>query len=118
MTSVEYLFNELWETPKDKLTWHSILDKAKEMNYKELMNSMQTGMELQEKKNNRVGFRERNGLLPQQNLPKEENKTSFGEISDEEIEKARYEAFLKIDERGDFFSMGAKWYREQLKSKQ
>jgi len=31
MTSIEWLFNELWETPKDKLTWHSILKKAKEM---------------------------------------------------------------------------------------
>ena len=31
MTAIEYLFNELWEVPKDKLTWHSILNKAKEM---------------------------------------------------------------------------------------
>jgi|GEM_PF-1684461 len=31
MTSIEWLFNELWEVPKDKLTWHSILSKAKEM---------------------------------------------------------------------------------------
>ena len=30
-TAVEYLFNELWNTDKDKLMWHSILDKAKEM---------------------------------------------------------------------------------------
>lgn len=82
MTSIEYLFNELWETPKDKLTWHSILEKTKEMHYKELMDSMQRGMELQEKENNRIGFRERNGLIPQQNSPKVENKTSFGEISD------------------------------------
>ena len=28
MISIEYLFNELWEVPKDKLTWHSILNKA------------------------------------------------------------------------------------------
>ena len=31
MTSIEWLFNELWETPKDKFTWYSILKKAKEM---------------------------------------------------------------------------------------
>jgi hypothetical protein len=30
-TAVEYLFEKLWETPKDKLTWHTILKKAKEM---------------------------------------------------------------------------------------
>lgn len=28
-TAVEYLFEQLWETPKDKLTWHAILNKAK-----------------------------------------------------------------------------------------
>jgi len=31
MTSIEWLFENLWDEPKDKLTWHSILDKAKEM---------------------------------------------------------------------------------------
>jgi hypothetical protein len=30
-TAVEYLFEQLWEAPKDKLTWHTILKKAKEM---------------------------------------------------------------------------------------
>jgi hypothetical protein len=30
-TSVEWLFEQLWETPKDKLTWYSILEKAKQM---------------------------------------------------------------------------------------
>jgi len=36
MTSIDYLFNELWEAPKDKLTWHSILNKAKEMHKQEI----------------------------------------------------------------------------------
>ena len=40
------------------------------------------------------------------------------EISDEDREKASNEAFLKIDERSEFFKMGAKWYREQLKQRQ
>ena len=31
MTSIEWLFEKLWDEPKDKLTWHSILNKAKEM---------------------------------------------------------------------------------------
>ena len=31
MKAIDWLFNELWEIPKDKLTWHSILSKAKEM---------------------------------------------------------------------------------------
>ena len=36
MTSIDYLFNELWEAPKDKFTWHSILNKAKEMHKQEM----------------------------------------------------------------------------------
>lgn len=30
-TAVDWLFQKLWNTPKDKLTWHAILKKAKEM---------------------------------------------------------------------------------------
>jgi hypothetical protein len=100
MTSIELLFNKLWEEPKDKLTWFSILEQAKEMHYKELMGSMQKGMELQEKENSRIGFRERNGLLPQQ------------KISDEEIDQAAPMGNPTLEEG---FVRGAKWYREQLK---
>jgi hypothetical protein len=30
-TAVEWLFQNLWEEPKDKMVWYAILDKAKEM---------------------------------------------------------------------------------------
>ena len=30
-TAVEYLFEQLWDAPKDKFVWYSILSKAKEM---------------------------------------------------------------------------------------
>ena len=80
MNSIEWLFNELWEVPKDKLTWHSILDKAKKMHYKELMGSMQMGMELQEKENNRIGFRERNGLLPKKETLVSHNSSNNGDV--------------------------------------
>ena len=30
-TAVEWYFTELWSAPKDKFIWHSILEKAKEM---------------------------------------------------------------------------------------
>ena len=33
-TSVDWLFQQLWEAPKDKLTWHSILEQAKQMENK------------------------------------------------------------------------------------
>jgi isoleucyl-tRNA synthetase len=35
-TATEFLFEKLWETPKDKLTWHSILEQAKEMEKKQI----------------------------------------------------------------------------------
>jgi hypothetical protein len=43
MTSIELLFNKLWEEPKDKLTWNSILEEAKEMHKKEIINSFNDG---------------------------------------------------------------------------
>jgi hypothetical protein len=34
-TATQWLFEKLWETPKDKLTWHSILEQAKEIEKEE-----------------------------------------------------------------------------------
>jgi hypothetical protein len=42
-TSVEWLFEKLWETPKDKLTWYSILEKAKEMEKEQIMTAFTQG---------------------------------------------------------------------------
>ena len=36
-TAVEYLFEQLWETPKDKLTWNTILSKAKKMEKEQMI---------------------------------------------------------------------------------
>ena len=38
-TSVDWLFQQLWETPKDKLTWNTILSKAKEMEKEQMMDA-------------------------------------------------------------------------------
>ena len=43
MTAVEYLFETLWDCPKDKLTWYSILEKAKEMHKQEIEQSFIDG---------------------------------------------------------------------------
>ena len=42
-TSVEWLFQQLWETPKDKLTWNTILIKAKEMEKEQIMTAFTQG---------------------------------------------------------------------------
>ena len=42
-TAVEYLFEQLWETPKDKFTWHTILNKANEMFKQQIIKSHNVG---------------------------------------------------------------------------
>ena len=39
-TSVEWLFKQLWNEPKDKLTWYAILKHAKEMDKKQRLQDM------------------------------------------------------------------------------
>ena len=131
-TSIEWLYAELAknnnsnDSIKERIYKQSQIWKdAKEMHYKELMDSMQRGMELQEKESNRIGFRERNGLLPQQEKSLSEKWKEYQnwlneppEISDEEIEKFADEELGTIRTDFDFgVIQGMKWYREQLKQR-
>ena len=43
-TAVEWLFNRLWETPKDKFTWHSILEEAKQMEKEQIKDAYTEGI--------------------------------------------------------------------------
>ncbi len=38
-SSVDWLFSQLWETPKDKYTWFGLLMKAKEKHEQEVIDS-------------------------------------------------------------------------------
>ena len=42
-TSVEWLFQQLWETPKDKFTWYSILEEAKAMEKEQIIDAYDKG---------------------------------------------------------------------------
>ena len=42
-SAVEWLFEKLWEEPKDKLTWHSILKQAKEMEKEQIIDAYRKG---------------------------------------------------------------------------
>ena len=44
-TSVEWLFEILWNEPKDKLTWNAILIKAKEMEKREIIDAVNEAIE-------------------------------------------------------------------------
>ena len=35
-TAVDWLFNRLWDTPKDKFVWNIILNEAKEMEQEQI----------------------------------------------------------------------------------
>jgi len=35
MTATQWLFEKLWDTPKDKFEWYAILKKAEEMEEKQ-----------------------------------------------------------------------------------
>ena len=42
-TPTQWLFEKLWETPKDKLTWYAILAQAKEMEKAQIKNAYVKG---------------------------------------------------------------------------
>ena len=42
-TAVEWLFNSLWEEPKDKMSWQSILDKAKAIEKEQIVEAFNSG---------------------------------------------------------------------------
>ena len=42
-TAVDYLFEKLWDTDKDKLTWHKILEQAKQMEKVQIMHAHYMG---------------------------------------------------------------------------
>ena len=50
-TAVEYLFYKLWDTPKDKLNWYAILNKAKEIEKKQIIEAWDKACEDE----NRIG---------------------------------------------------------------
>lgn len=42
-TAVDWLFQELWDRPKDKFTWHGILKDAKEREKEQIKNAFTEG---------------------------------------------------------------------------
>lgn len=42
-SSIEWLFQKLWDTPIDKLNWYAILEQAKEMHKQEIINAYTSG---------------------------------------------------------------------------
>jgi len=43
-TAVDWLFNKLWEEPKDRIIWQSIFEKAKAMEKEQIKNAYGQGV--------------------------------------------------------------------------
>ena len=43
-TAVDWMFDQLWETPKDKLAWFKILMEAKEMEKEQIQDAYWDGI--------------------------------------------------------------------------
>lgn len=43
-TAVDWYFTELWNAPKDKFIWHSILEKAKKMEKEQVKDAYADGI--------------------------------------------------------------------------
>lgn len=42
-TATEWLFEQLWDEPRDKFTWYAILSKAKQMEKEQIMDAFLEG---------------------------------------------------------------------------
>jgi len=120
MTSIEWLRNEL--VNNENIRWRGtninvLIEQAQAMHKQEIIDAVGVGSQFD--RDYLYGYHDKAEQYYQEtfvskgsdNSPKEENKISFGEISDEEIEKAANEP----NNDGYSFIEGAKWYREQLK---
>ena len=43
-TAVEWLFEKLWETPKDKFNWYLIFGQAKQMGKEQIIDAYDAGL--------------------------------------------------------------------------
>jgi hypothetical protein len=143
MTSIESLFNKLWEEPKDKLTWYSIFEQAKEMQKKEMIDFAKNCLnkakdtdiltafiKTQQYYEETFGSKISGDTLKDYHIvDTNEMVYSQTEISDEEIDNAVVKEYENVGDEKLFpnhtdkdiwmngFYEGAKWYRQQLKTK-
>ena len=54
-TAVEWLFKNLWETPKDKLNWYALFEQAKKMEKEQMINFAEYVVSHPDKNRNYLG---------------------------------------------------------------
>ena len=117
-TAIDWLFQQLWETPKDKLTWYSILKEAKAMKKEQIINTFkeaQVLVVLDDTKRAEQYYNETYESKGSDDHIGDVNE--MVEISDEEIIKLANEYILYNDSKRQWVIEGMKLYREQFKKK-
>ena len=117
-TATEWLFKQLWDEPKDKFTWYTILDKAMQMEKEQIINTFKEAQVLMV-----MNSTKRAEQYYYETYESKESDDHIGdankmvEISDEEITKLANEYILYNDSKRQWVIEGMKLYREQLKKK-
>lgn len=57
-TAVDYLFQELWDRPKDKLTWYKIAGDAKDMEKDQIIDAYDSGEANQYSYEHKEGYKD------------------------------------------------------------
>ena len=117
-TAIDWLFQQLWETPKDKLTWYSILKEVKAMKKEQIINTFKEAQVLvvldDTKRAEQYYYETYESNGSDDHLP---DVREMVEISDEEITKLANDYILYNDSKRQWVIEGMKLYREQLKKK-
>jgi hypothetical protein len=45
VAATQWLFDQLWDTPKDKFTWHAILEQANKIHEEQIIDAYLSGMD-------------------------------------------------------------------------
>ena len=123
-TATEWLFKQLWDEPKDKFTWYTILDKAMQMEKEQIINTFkeaQVLVVLDDTKRAEQYYNETyERKVSDDHLPDvREMEASVQKLIDKDIFNQAILAMEEMygsgcDAEIDAYFRGAKWMREEL----
>ena len=122
-TATEWLFKQLWDEPKDKFTWYTILDKAMQMEKEQIIKANEDAStnELGEFLNGKQYYNETyERKVSDDHLPDvREMVASVQKLIDKDIFNQAILAMEEMygsgcDAEIDAYFRGAKWMKEEL----
>ena len=123
-TATEWLFKQLWDEPKDKFTWYTILDKAKAIEKEQIINTFKEAQVLvvmdDTKRAEQFYYETYESKVSDDHLPNvREMAASVQKLIDKDIFNQAILAMEEMygsgcDAEIDAYFRGAKWMREEL----